>query len=208
MKVLIVNGSSHVNGTTMQYIKEMEKTFASEGVETEVIQIGGKPVGDCLQCGYCATHGKCVMNGDGVNEFVEKAKTADGFIFATPVYYAHPSGRILSFLDRAFYSADKATFRFKPGASFAVARRGGNVASFDVLNKYFGISAMPVPGSSYWGAAHGRVAADAEHDVEGMDIARNLAHNMAWLLKCIEAGKQAGVSYPTMESHGHAHFVR
>ena len=141
MKVLLVNGSSHAQGTTMRALEEMIGVFEAEGVETEVIQLGGKPLADCLQCNACAKSGKCVFADDGVNEFVEKAREADGFVFATPVYYAHPSGRIFSFLDRAFYSNGRAgmpdAFRFKPGASVAVARRGGISASFDALNKYF-----------------------------------------------------------------------
>ena len=126
MKVLIVNGSSHVNGTTMQAVQEVEKVFHDANVDTEVIQLGNKPIRDCIQCGYCFKHGECVFKDDDVNAFVEKAKDADGFIFATPVYYAHPSGRILSFLDRVFFSAENVTpnpFAFKPGASIAVARR-------------------------------------------------------------------------------------
>ena len=117
MKVLIVNGSSHVNGTTMQAIKEVQKVFTEANVDTEVIQLGNKPIRDCIQCGYCFEHGECVFKDDDVNAFVEKAKDADGFIFATPVYYAHPSGRILSFLDRVFFSAESVKpnpFAFKP----------------------------------------------------------------------------------------------
>ena len=120
MKVLLLNGSSHPNGTTMAAIKEMEKVFHAENVETEVIQVGGKPIADCLQCNVCQKTGKCVFKDDGVNDFVEKAKSADGFVFATPVYFAHPSGRIYDFLDRAFYSAGSDevydAFKFKPGA--------------------------------------------------------------------------------------------
>ena len=132
MKVLLVNGSSHKNGTTMQAIREMVSVFEKEGVETEVIQLGGKPLADCLQCGKCRETGHCVFEDDGVNDFVEKARTADGFVFASPVYYAHPSGRILSFLDRAFFS-NSSVFQFKPGAAIAVPRRGGASASFDCL---------------------------------------------------------------------------
>ena len=208
MKVMLVNGSSHANGTTMAALNEMVKIFEKEGVETEIIQLGGQPLADCLQCGACSKTGKCVFKGDGVNEFVEKAKTADGFVFATPVYYAHPSGRILSFLDRAFYSASKDTFRFKPGAAVAVARRGGISASFDALNKYFGISQMPVAGSTYWNMVHGMNAGDAPHDEEGMQTMRNLARNMVWMMRCFEAGKEAGVPYPDTETGAFTCFVR
>ena len=137
MKVMFVNGSSHVHGTTMAAIEEMQKVFESENIETEVIQLSAKPLADCLQCNVCNQTGKCVFQDDGVNEFVEKAKSADGFVFATPVYFAHPSGRIFSFLDRAFYSAGKnetyEAFQFKPGATIAIARRGGTTASLDAL---------------------------------------------------------------------------
>lgn len=148
MKVMFVNGSSHLRGTTMAAIEEMEKVFRAEGIETEVIQVGGKPIADCLQCNVCGKTGKCVFTDDGVNEFVEKAKDADGFVFATPVYFAHPSGRIFDFLDRAFYSSNGyENFKFKPGAAVAIARRGGTTASLDALNKYFGIAQMPTAGS-------------------------------------------------------------
>lgn len=149
MKVMFVNGSSHLRGTTMAAIEEMEKVFRAEGIETEVIQVGGKPIADCLQCNVCGKTGKCVFTDDGVNEFVEKAKDADGFVFATPVYFAHPSGRIFDFLDRAFYSSNGyENFKFKPGAAVAIARRGGTTASLDALNKYFGIAQMPTAGST------------------------------------------------------------
>lgn len=208
MKVLLVNGSSHAHGTTMAALDEMIQVFESEGIETEVIQLGGKPLADCLQCNACSRTGKCVFTDDGVNEFVEKAKSADGFVFGTPVYYAHPSGRIFSFLDRAFYSASKDTFRFKPGAAVAVARRGGISASFDALNKYFGISQMPVAGSTYWNMVHGMTAEDAPQDEEGMQTMRNLARNMIWMMRCFEAGKKAGVPYPDTETDAFTCFVR
>ena len=163
MKVMFVNGSSHLHGTTMAAIEEMEKVFCAEGIETEVIQVGGKPIADCLQCNVCGKTGKCVFIDDGVNEFVEKAKDADGFVFATPVYFAHPSGRIFDFLDRAFYSSNGyENFKFKPGAAVAIARRGGTTASLDALNKYFGIAQMPTAGSTYWNMVHGLTAEDAQ----------------------------------------------
>lgn len=207
MKVMLVNGSSHADGTTMQALKEMIKVFEQEGIETEVVQLGGKALADCLQCGHCGKTGECVFKDDGVNEFVEKAKEADGFVFGTPVYYAHPSGRILSFLDRAFYSGGKA-FQFKPGAAVAVARRGGTTASLDALNKYFGISQMPVAGSTYWNLSHGAVAEDAVQDEEGMQTMRNLARNMAWMMKCFAEGKKNGVPYPETERAFRTNFVR
>lgn len=208
MKVMLVNGSSHMHGTTMKALEEMIRIFKEEGIETEVIQLGSKPLADCLQCNACSKTGKCVFTDDGVNEFAEKAAGADGFVFATPVYYAHPSGRIFSFLDRVFYSADKSVFRFKPGASVAVARRGGTIASLDALNKYFGISQMPVAGSTYWNIVYGRTAGDAPQDGEGMQTMRNLARNMIWMMRCFEEGKKNGIPYPETESGTSTSFVR
>ncbi len=212
MKVMFVNGSSHVHGTTMAAIEEMQKVFESENIETEVIQLGAKPLADCLQCNVCNQTGKCVFQDDGVNEFVEKAKSADGFVFATPVYFAHPSGRIFSFLDRAFYSAGKnetyEAFQFKPGAAIAIARRGGTTASLDALNKYFGIAQMPVAGSTYWNMVHGLYADEAPKDEEGMQTMRNLARNMIWMMRCFELGKNNGIPYPQTETTACTNFIQ
>ena len=163
MKVLMLNGSPKANGNTNAALLEVGRALENEGISYEIFQMGGKPVRDCIGCGQCSEKG-CAFNDDDVNEFIAKAKEADGFVFGTPVYYAHPSGRILSFLDRAFY-AGGAAFRFKPGASVAVARRGGSSASFDCLNKYFGIAQMPVVGSTYWNMVYGRVPGEAEQDL-------------------------------------------
>lgn len=154
----------------------------------------------------------CTTSEDGVNEFVAKAREADGFVFATPVYFAHPSGRIFSFLDRAFYSNGKdevyEAFQFKPSAAVVVARRGGTTAALDALNKYFGIAQMPVAGSTYWNMVHGLYAEEALQDEEGMQTMRNLARNMAWMLKCFEAGKAAGVALPQTERDYKTNFIR
>lgn len=206
MKVLMLNGSAHQKGNTYDSLLEIGKTLEQEGIEYEIFQMGGAPVRDCIGCGKCNENG-CIFDDDKVNEFVAKAKEADGFVFGTPVYYAHPSGRILSFLDRVFYSSGKA-FAFKPGASVAVARRGGTTASFDVLNKYFGISQMPVVGSTYWNIAHGCVPGEAEQDAEGLQTMRNIAHNMAWMIKCFDAGKKAGVELPKTERGARTNFIR
>lgn len=209
MKVLLVNGSSHVHGTTMAALEEMVKVFDAEGIETEIIQTGSKPLADCLQCGACRKTGRCAFgNDDGVNAFIDKAREADGFVFASPTYYAHPSGRIFSFLDRVFYAAAPEVFRLKPGAAVVVARRGGNTANFDALNKYFTISEMPVVSSSYWNMVHGHNAEEAAQDAEGMQTMRNLAHNMVWLLRSIEAGKAAGVPQPAGERGAATNFIR
>ena len=206
MKVLMLNGSAKANGNTYRSLLEVGKQLQKERIEYEHYQIGGEPVRDCLGCGQCSDKG-CVFDDDKVNEFTAKAKEADGFVFGTPVYYAHPSGRIMAFLDRAFYSSG-ASFAFKPGASVAVARRGGTTASFDAMNKYFGICQMPVVGSTYWNQVHGAVPGEAEEDAEGLQTMRNLARNMAWMLKCFEAGKAAGVALPQTERDYKTNFIR
>lgn len=206
MKVLMLNGSSHINGTTMAALTEVGKALEEDGIEYEIFQIGGGPVADCLGCGQCTENG-CIFSDDAVNAFVAKAKEADGYIFGTPVYYAHPSGRIQSFLDRVFYSSGK-HFAHKPGASVAVARRGGTATTFDVLNKYFGIMQMITVGSTYWNQVHGRNAEDAAKDLEGMQTMRNLGHNMAWVLKCLEAGKEKGLVPPTADRSNQTNFIR
>ena len=185
MKVLMINGSPHENGCTMTALREVAAELERQGVESEIIQLGKGPV----------------------NEVLEKAKAADGFIFGSPVYYAHPSGRVLSFLDRLFY-ADSSAFWHKPGAAVVSARRGGTTASFDVLNKYFGISRMPTVGATYWNMVHGNSPEEVKQDEEGLQTMRNLARNMAWLLKCIELGKQNGIPAPEMERGHWTNFIR
>ena len=207
MKVMFVNGSSHLRGTTMAAIEEMEKVFCAEGIETEVIQVGGKPIADCLQCNVCGKTGKCVYTDDGVNEFVEKAKQADGFVFGSPVHYAAASGAITSFLDRAFYGKS-AVFAGKPGAAIVSCRRGGASAAFDQLNKYFTISNMPIVSSQYWNQVHGNTPEEVKRDEEGMQTMRTLGNNMAWLLSCIEAGKAAGITFPEREPALKTNFIR
>lgn len=206
MKVLMLNGSPKANGNTNAALLEVGRTLENEGISYEIFQMGGKPARDCIGCGQCSEKG-CAFNDDDVNEFIAKAKEADGFVFGTPVYYAHPSGRILSFLDRAFY-AGGAAFRFKPGASVAVARRGGSSASFDCLNKYFGIAQMPVVGSTYWNMVYGRVPGEAEQDLEGMQTMQNLAKNMAWMMKCFELGRKNGISLPDTSAVVRTDFIR
>lgn len=206
MKVLMVNGSAHQKGNTFLSLEEVGKALKEEGIDYEIFQLGGGPIRDCIGCGQCSEKG-CVFADDKVNEFVAKAKEADGFVFGTPVYYAHPSGRVLSFLDRVFYSSGR-SMAFKPGASVAVARRGGTTASFDVMNKYFGISQMPVAGSTYWNLVHGCTPGEAAMDEEGLQTMRNLGRNMAWMLKCLEAGKEQGVSLPKIERGNQTNFIR
>lgn len=207
MKVLMLNGSARPTGNTYIALREIGEQLLKEGIDYEIVNVGNAPLRDCLGCGQCTEAG-CVFGADdGVNDFIAKAKAADGFVFGAPVYYAHPSGRILSFLDRVFYSGSGA-FAFKPGASVAVARRGGASASFDVLNKYFGISRMPVAGSTYWNLVHGTKPGEAAEDAEGLQTMRNLARNLAYLLKCQEAGRLAGVPLPETERENRTNFIR
>ena len=196
MKVLLINGSSR-RECTFTALSKVAESLNEEGIETEIISIGGNPIRDCIACGMCTKNGdsRCVFKDDVVNEIIEKAEKSDGFIFGTPVYYAHPTGRILSVLDRVFYAGKKA-FEFKPGASIISARRGGTVASFDVLNKYFTISQMPVVSSTYWNNVHGNNKEEVKQDLEGMQTMYNLGKNMAWLLKCIESGKNNNINTP------------
>ena len=207
MKVLLVNGSQHQHGCTHTALQEIATELQKQGVETEEFWCGNKAIMGCQGCGHCAESKRCWKGDDTVNAFLEKVAETDGFIFGTPVYYAHPSGRILSFLDRAFYSSEDA-FAFKPGAAVAIARRGGTTASFDAVNKYFGISNMPVVSSSYWNIAHGCTPGEVTQDAEGMQTMRNLARNMAWMLKCFEAGKASGVSLPAIERGSRTNFIR
>ena len=206
MKVLMLNGSPHKNGCTGRALREIAAELVKAGVDSEIFWLGAKPVGGCVGCGACAKAGKCVFDG-GVSEFVEKAREADGFVFGSPVHYASASGSITGFLDRAFYSGSQ-VFRGKPGAAIVSARRAGTTAAFDQLNKYFGISQMPVVSANYWNMVHGASPADVEQDLEGLQTMRVLARNMAWLLKCIAAGAAAGVARPEQEQKQKTNFIR
>ena len=212
MKVLMLNGSFNPDGSTSAGLEIMAKTFAEEGVETEIVTVGAKPIADCIACGKCAELKRCVFANDAVNDFAEKAKTSDGFVFGSPVYYAHPSGRIQSFLDRLFFStmnADRyASLRHKPCASIVVARRAGTSASFDVLNKYATISQMIVVGSTYWNEFHAMTKDDVPEDGEGVQTLRNLARNMVYVMKCLKAGRDAGIMPPATKEEVFTNFVR
>lgn len=206
MKVVLVNGSPHENGCTHTALTEISNTLNNNGIETEIFWIKNNAISGCLGCGGCAKIGKCVID-DSVNEFLEKAKDADGFVFGTPVHYAAASGAITSFMDRAFYGKSK-IFAGKPAAAVASCRRGGASAALDQLNKYFPISGMMTVGSQYWNMVHGSTPSDVLKDAEGMQIMRTLGNNMAWLLKCIDAGKKAGITYPERESTVRTNFIR
>ena len=206
MKVLLLNGSPHEKGCTYTALCEVAGALEKNGIEPEIFQIGNKPVAGCIGCGSCRKTGRCVFEG-GVNEFVEKAKEADGFIFGSPVYYANASGQISSFLDRAFYSGS-AAFAYKPGAAVASCRRAGTTATLDQLNKYFTINCMPVVSSQYWNMVHGNTPEEVVQDKEGLQIMRTLGNNMAWLLHCIQAGKEQGIALPEREPKEKTNFIR
>lgn len=205
MKVLIINGSPRVNGNTSVAVREMEKVFAEEGVETEVVQVGNKDIRGCIACGYCRESGKCVFN-DLVNELAPKFEEADGLVVASPVYYASANATLIACLTRLFYSTpfDKS---MKVGASVVCARRGGCSATFDELNKFFTISNMPIASSQYWNSIHGREQGQAEMDEEGRQTMRVLARNMSFLMKSIALGKEK-YGLPEKEEHLWTHFIR
>ncbi len=206
MKVILVNGSPHANGCTYTALNEAAEALQKQGIETEMFHIGTKPLSGCMGCGACRTKGACVF-GDSVNVFVEKARTADGFIFGSPVHYAGISGALSSFMDRAFFSGS-AALKGKPAAAVVSCRRGGASAAFDRLNKYFTINSMPVVSSQYWNQVHGSVPQDVLRDEEGLQTMRTLANNMAWLLKCIDLGRQSGIAFPEQETPIKTNFIR
>lgn len=206
MKVLMLNGSPNSHGCTFTALSEIGKVLKENMIDYEIFQIGAGPIRDCIGCHKCSEEG-CIFKDDKANEFLSKAKEADGFIFGTPVYYAHPTGRILSFLDRVFFSGSRA-FSFKPGAAIASARRAGTSASLDVMNKYFEPCRMIRVGSTYWNEVHGFKPEDVYKDEEGMQTMRNLGRNLAWILKCIEAGKAIGLNHPEMERKVQTNFIR
>ena len=208
MKVLMINGSGHEKGCTYTALSEVAKVLNQEGIETEIIQLGTGAYRDCIGCQACRKlNGRCVFNDDIVNRIIEKAEQADGFVFGSPVYYAHPSGRLLSVLDRAFY-AGSAAFAFKPGAAVVSARRAGTTAAIDVINKYFTINKMPVVSSSYWNEVHGNMPEEVMQDKEGLQTMRNLGKNMAWALKTIDEAKNGGLNPPEQESGSRTNFIR
>ena len=209
MKVLLVNGSPHKEGCTYTALNEVAKELNKEGIETEIFWIGIKPISGCIACHKCSEIGKCVFN-DVVNEFAEKAKKADGFIFGTPVHYAAASGAMTSFMDRLFYStfSNPDIFRLKPAATVVSARRAGTTATFEQLNKYYTMTQMPVISSRYWNMVHGSNPEEVKKDEEGMQIMRILGKNMAYYLKCIEAGKEKGIKQPEIEEITFTNFIR
>ena len=211
MKVLLVNGSPHKEGCTYTALTEVEKSLNKEGIETDIFWIGNKPISGCIACKACVKLKKCVFNNDKVNEFIEIAKDYDGFIFATPVHWAAASGAITSFLDRVFYAdscGGRKSFYLKTAATVISARRAGTTATFDQINKYFGILQMPIITSQYWNMVHGAKPEEVKQDLEGMQTMRTLGRNMAFFLKCKEAGIKAGVKLLEVEPTVFTNFIR
>ena len=207
MKVLLINGSPHKEGCTYVALKEVAVTLEKEGIDTEIVWIENKPIGGCIACMSCRTTGTCIFD-DSVNRIREKCREADGFIFGSPVHYAAASGNLTAFMDRLFYSSPKEIFYLKPAACVVSARRAGTTAAFEQLNKYFTISQMPIVSSRYWNMVHGAMPEQVAEDQEGLLTMRILGRNMAYMLKCMEAGKQAGVSLPEQEEPVFTNFVR
>lgn len=208
MKVLLINGSPRANGCTYTALLEVTKALEAENIETEIFHVGNKPIRGCMACGGCSKNNSdlCIYDDDTVNIALKKAREADAFVFGSPVHYAGASGQITSFLDRFFYAGSG--FQYKPGAAIVSCRRGGSTAAFEQLNKYFTISNMPVVSSQYWNMVHGNTPEEVKQDLEGMQTMRTLGKNMAWLLKCIQAGKDAGVPLPAKEPRAVTNFIR
>ena len=211
MKVLLANGSPHKRGCTDRALREVAAELERQGVGTEIVWLGTAGAGGCRACGACARTGECAFD-DGVNEFRRKAAEADGFVFGAPVHYAHAAAPLLGFMDRLFYSNGRAgqpnAFAFKPAAAVASARRAGTTAALDDIQKFFTISQMPIVSSRYWNMVHGNTAEEVEQDKEGLWTMRQLARNMAWMLRSIEAGRAAGVEPPVQEAGEATNFVR
>ena len=206
MKVLLFNGSPKANGNTAFALSQMAEVFAAEGVETEIIQVGSQLIRGCIGCGSCYKCGQCVFD-DLVNEVAAKLDTADGIVVGSPVYYASPNGTLISFLDRLFYSTGKIDKTMKVGTAVVCARRGGCTAAFDVLNKYFTISNMPVASGSYWNMIHGGKPVEAAQDLEGIRTVRNAAKNMTFLMRSIAMGKET-IGLPEPEPKVFTNFIR
>jgi len=206
MKVLLVNGGPHEKGCTYTALEEVSNTLQKNGIETEIIWLGINPIAGCIGCNACLKTGKC-FRGDIVNEFLEKAKETDGFVFGTPVHFASMSGALTSFMDRVFYGRGE-LFKNKPACGVVSCRRGGASATFDEINKYFAMNSMPIVTSQYWNQVHGTNPEEVRKDEEGMQTMRTLGNNMAWILKCIDVAKKAGVEYPEKEKQIKTNFIR
>lgn len=206
-KVILVNGSPHHHGCTFTALDEVAGELEKCGVQTEHFWIGARPVMACIACGKCGQTKRCWYAEDTLNSFLDKAGEADAFVFGTPIYYASISGQLKSFLDRAFYGKS-ALFTNKPAAAVVSCRRGGATGGWEDVNRFFGISNMPIVTSQYWNQVHGNTPDEVRQDAEGLQTMRRLGQNMAWLLRCIEAGKAAGVEPPQGEPLVRTNFIR
>lgn len=207
MKVILVNGSPDRHGCTTTALAEVAAALEREGIETEMFHIGGKPISGCLGCGRCRESGRCFID-DCVNDFIDRAASADGFVFGSPVYFASANGAMTAFMDRVFYAAPREMFFMKPAAAVASARRAGTTVTLDQLNKYFMITQMPIVSSQYWNMVHGNTPDEVRQDLEGLQIMRTLGKNMAYMLRCLEAGRAAGVPLPAREARVATNFIR
>ena len=207
MKVLLINGSPHEKGCTYTALAEIASALNQEGIETEIFHIGTAPIRGCIACGGCNKQAKCAFDDDIVNRLIEKVDDIDGLVIGSPVHYASAGGAITSVLDRLFYAAS-GKLAYKPCACIASARRAGTTATLDQLMKYPTINRMPLVSSQYWPMVHGNTPEQVMQDEEGMQIMRTLGRNMAWLIKCIEAGKAAGISIPEREAPRRTNFIR
>lgn len=210
MKVLLVNGGPHKEGCTFTALSEAAKVFEQEGIESEIVWLGNKPISGCICCRACQKLGKCAID-DVVNEFLVKAETADGFIFGSPVHWGGATGAITSFLDRLFYADLNGRgnrFYLKPAAAISSARRAGTTATWDQLNKYFGLMQMPIVTSQYWNMVHGAVGEQVQEDKEGLQTMRTLARNMTFMLRCKQVALENGVKLPEREQGIFTNFVR
>lgn len=207
MKVLLINGSSHKEGNTFHALSMAAKTLKTQGIETEIMQLGNKPVRGCIACGVCKQKGnnRCTFNDDVCNSFLEKAEGADGFIFGSPTYYGQPNGALLAVVQRMLY-AGGALMKNKPVANVAVCRRGGGSAVYQTMNMAFEMMNMPIVTSQYWNMVYGQKPGEAEFDEEGMQTMRTMANNMAWLLKRIHQGGYP--QYPEREAWTPMNFIR
>ncbi len=205
-RVLLVNGSAHEKGCTYTALMEAAKVLKAHGIESELLQIGTKPVAGCIACGKCAETGRCIFT-DQVNEIGPRLPEFDALIVGSPVYYSGPSAQVCAFMDRLCY-AYGAKLANKLAASVVSCRRGGATAAFERLNQYYLMENMIVVGSQYWNQIHGRMAEDALKDAEGLQTMRTLAENMAWLIRSVEAGRQAGISAPVYEAKQWTNFIR
>ena len=210
MKVLLVNGSPHAHGCTFRALQEIEKTLREEGIETEIFQLGAEPIRGCTGCGACfqMKQNRCVHDDDAVNRVLEKCAEADGFVFGSPVHYAGACGEIICLMDRMFYAGSR-LMRGKPAAAIVSARRAGTTAAIDQLNKYFTISGMPIVPSQYWPMVHGSAPEDVEKDEEGLQIMRQLARNLAFMIKSFALAREHGILPPAPESEKkRTNFIR